>query len=94
MKRQILFSFSFSIWKKAQFLITEEMVKTMKPGSYILDLSIDQGGNCELTKRGEVIEVNGVKIDGTTNVPSMIQQVLHICLRKIPTIFKSYNKKQ
>lgn len=48
------------------------MVKTMKPGSYIVDISIDQGGNCELTKPAEVIEIDGVKIDGTKNLPGMI----------------------
>lgn len=58
--------------KEAQILVTEEMVKTMKPGSYIVDISIDQGGNCELTKPAEVIEIDGVKIDGTKNLPGMI----------------------
>ncbi len=71
-KADIIFLSALVFGKEAQFLITKEMVKTMKPGSYIMDISIDQGGNCELTQRGEIIEFNGVKIDGTTNVPSMI----------------------
>lgn len=58
--------------KEAQILVTEDMVKSMKPGSYIVDISIDQGGNCALTKPAEVIEVEGVKIDGTKNIPGMI----------------------
>jgi len=58
--------------KEAQILVTEDMVKSMKPGSYIVDISIDQGGNCALTKPAEVIEVDGVKIDGTKNIPGMI----------------------
>ncbi|MGI6360291.1 MAG: NAD(P) transhydrogenase subunit alpha [Acholeplasmatales bacterium] len=60
--------------KEAQILVTEEMVKTMKPGSYIVDISIDQGGNCALTKAAEIIETYGVKIDGTKNIPGMIPQ--------------------
>ncbi|MGI6787710.1 MAG: NAD(P) transhydrogenase subunit alpha [Acholeplasmataceae bacterium] len=58
--------------KEAQVLVTEEMVKLMKPGSYIVDISIDQGGNCALTKPAEIVEVHGVKIDGTKNIPGMI----------------------
>ena len=46
-------------------LVTEAMVKTMKPGSVIVDLAAEQGGNCPLTKPGETIDVNGVKIVGT-----------------------------
>ncbi len=68
----IIFLSALVFGKEAQFLVTKEMVKTMRPGGYIIDISIDQGGNCELTKRGEIIEFNGIKIDGTTNVPSMI----------------------
>lgn len=69
----IIFLSALVFGKEAQFLITKEMVETMQPGSYIVDISIDQGGNCELTKAGQVIEANGVKIDGTTNIPGMIQ---------------------
>lgn len=58
--------------KEAQILVTEEMVKTMKPGSYIVDISIDQGGNCALTQSAQIIEAYGVKIDGTKNIPGMI----------------------
>ena len=58
--------------KEAQVLVTKEMVKTMKPGSYIVDISIDQGGNCELTQDAKVVEYEGVKIDGTKNIPGMI----------------------
>lgn len=58
--------------KEAPILITEEMVKKMKPGSYIVDISIDQGGNCELTKAGEVTTHYNVKIDGTKNIPGTV----------------------
>ena len=56
----------------APVLVTEEMVKAMKPGSAIVDVAIDQGGNCELTAGGEVIEKYGVSIDGTKNIPGMV----------------------
>ena len=58
--------------KKAPVLITEAMVKSMKPGSIIIDLAVEQGGNCELSKPGEIVEVNGVKVIGHFNVPSRI----------------------
>lgn len=58
--------------KKAPLLITKEMVAAMKPGSIIMDLAAERGGNCELTKPGEIIEVNGVTIMGTLNLPSTI----------------------
>lgn len=56
----------------APILITEDMVKTMKSGSVIVDISIDQGGNCELTKGGEIITQYGISIDGTKNIPGMV----------------------
>ncbi|MDD4569273.1 MAG: NAD(P) transhydrogenase subunit alpha [Tepidanaerobacteraceae bacterium] len=58
--------------KLAPVLVTEEMVKQMKPGSAIIDVAIDQGGNCELTKGGEITEQYGVSIDGTKNIPGMV----------------------
>ena len=44
----------------------------MKPGSVIIDLAVEQGGNCELSKPGEVVDVNGVKVVGHYNVPSRV----------------------
>lgn len=55
--------------KEAPILITEEMVKSMKPGSMIVDISIDQGGNCALSQGGVAIEHHGVIVDGTKNIP-------------------------
>lgn len=55
--------------KEAPVLITEEMVQSMQPGSMIVDISIDQGGNCELSVGGEVREHHGVIVDGTKNIP-------------------------
>lgn len=50
-------------------LIREDAIAQMRPGSVIVDVSIDQGGNCDLTRPGEVIEVSGVTIVGTQNIP-------------------------
>lgn len=59
--------------KKAPILISEEMVKSMKAGSVIVDLAAVNGGNCALTKSGEIIETeNGVKIIGHENFPSRV----------------------
>ncbi|SDE07040.1 Re/Si-specific NAD(P)(+) transhydrogenase subunit alpha [Kordiimonas lacus] len=58
--------------RPAPKLITEDMVKSMKPGSVIVDLAVEMGGNCELSKPGEVVEVHGVKIVGHRNVPSRL----------------------
>jgi len=56
----------------APVLVTEEMVKQIKSGSAIVDVAIDQGGNCELTRGGELIVRYGVSIDGTKNIPGMV----------------------
>jgi len=58
--------------RPAPVLITEEMVRSMRPGSVIVDLAVEQGGNCPLSKPGEIVEVNGVKIVGHLNVPSRV----------------------
>ncbi|WOD37897.1 Re/Si-specific NAD(P)(+) transhydrogenase subunit alpha [Nodosilinea sp. E11] len=56
--------------KPAPLLITREMVESMKPGSVVVDLAAEQGGNCEVTQPGEVINYNGVTIIGLTDLPS------------------------
>ena len=53
----------------APILITEQMVSQMKPGSVIIDVSIDQGGNCEITEAGSTIEKYRVIISGVSNIP-------------------------
>jgi NAD(P) transhydrogenase subunit alpha len=58
--------------RKAPVLVTEAMVKSMKPGSVVVDLAVEQGGNCPLSRPGEIVEVNGVKIVGHRNMPSRI----------------------
>jgi len=54
--------------RKAPILITKEMVDGMMPGSAIVDLAAETGGNCELTKAGETVDYNGVKILGPVNL--------------------------
>ncbi len=56
--------------RKAPTLITEEHVKSMKPGSIIVDLAAEMGGNCELTEPGENVVKHKVMIIGHTNLPS------------------------
>jgi H+-translocating NAD(P) transhydrogenase subunit alpha len=50
--------------------VTAEAARGMRPGSVIVDLAAETGGNCELTQPGEVIDAGGVTIVGTTNLPS------------------------
>lgn len=56
--------------KTAPELITDDMVRSMKPGSVIVDLAAETGGNCRLTQANEVIDIYGVSIIGYTNLPS------------------------
>jgi len=56
--------------RRAPLLVTGEMVKGMRPGSVIVDLAAETGGNVELTEAGKDVEVGGVTIIGTRNVPS------------------------
>jgi len=58
--------------RTAPVLITEEMVKSMKTGSVIVDVAIDQGGNCEISEAAKLVTKYGVNIDGTQNIPSML----------------------
>jgi NAD(P) transhydrogenase subunit alpha len=60
--------------KQAPVLITDDMVKMMNPGSVIVDIAIDQGGNCEATVSGEVVEKYLVSIDGTKNIPGQVPE--------------------
>jgi NAD(P) transhydrogenase subunit alpha len=58
--------------RPAPKLLTESMVAAMKRGSIVLDMAAEQGGNCVLTKAGETVEANGVKIMGPLNLPSTV----------------------
>jgi H+-translocating NAD(P) transhydrogenase subunit alpha len=67
-KQDIVITTALIPGRPAPVLVTEAMVRTMKPGSVIVDLAAEQGGNCPLTKAGETVEVNGVKIVGAVNL--------------------------
>ena len=56
--------------RKAPMLISTETVKSMAPGSVIVDLAAETGGNCESTKAGETVDVNGVQVLGPVNLAS------------------------
>lgn len=58
--------------RKAPLLVTREMVSQMKPGSVIVDLAAEQGGNCEWTEAGRTVERGGVTILGPVHVPSAL----------------------
>lgn len=58
--------------KKAPLLITKEMVRRMAPGSVIVDLAAERGGNCELTQPGETTHAEGVTILGPLNLPATV----------------------
>ena len=56
----------------APVLVTEDMVRGMKPGSVIVDIAIDQGGNCELTEAGRTVTKHRVTIAGVKNIPGFV----------------------
>ncbi len=56
--------------RKAPVLVSEDMVKTMKPGSVIVDMAVEQGGNCPVSEYGKTVEKYGVKIIGPANLPA------------------------
>ena len=58
--------------RTAPTLITEDMVKLMTPGSVIIDLAAEQGGNCVLSRPGEVVEKHGVSVYGALDMPSQL----------------------
>ena len=83
----VVISTASVLGKKAPVLITKEIVYQMKPGSVIVDLAADTGGNCELTIAGETIEYNGVKIIGVTNLPSSVPRDSSLMYSKNITSF-------
>ncbi len=58
--------------KKAPVLVTEEMVKQMRPGSVVLDMAVEFGGNCEVSEMGKTVKKHGVTIIGEPNLPSLV----------------------
>lgn len=58
--------------KRAPILLTAEMVRHLRPGSVVIDLAADQGGNCALTRSGETVMEDGITIVGALNVPALL----------------------
>ena len=58
--------------KKAPILLTEQMVRDMRPGSVIVDLSVEQGGNCELSEAGKIVTKHEITLIGTLNLPGTV----------------------
>ena len=71
-KQDIVITTALIPGRPAPVLITEEMVSSMKPGSIIVDLAVEQGGNCPLSREGEVVDHGGVRIIGHVNVPGRL----------------------
>jgi H+-translocating NAD(P) transhydrogenase subunit alpha len=79
--------------KKSPVLITKDMVENMAPGSVIIDLAAERGGNCEITKADERVEHQGVLILGPTNLPSTVpNHASQMYSRNIITLLKSLVK--
>jgi NAD(P) transhydrogenase subunit alpha len=76
--------------RKAPILVTREMALGMSPGSVIVDIAAERGGNCELTKAGETVVVNGISIVGPVNLPSTVPgHASQMYARNIVTLLKN-----
>jgi NAD(P) transhydrogenase subunit alpha len=81
--------------KKAPVIITKEMARGMTPGSVIVDIAAERGGNCELTRAGETIVDNAVTIIGPVNLPSTIPyHASQMYARNIATFLKNMMTKE
>jgi NAD(P) transhydrogenase subunit alpha len=71
-KQDIIITTALIPGRPAPRLVTAEMVKSMKPGSVLVDLAVERGGNVEGVKSGETVELDGVKIVGTPNLAGRV----------------------
>jgi NAD(P) transhydrogenase subunit alpha len=71
-KQDIVITTALIPGRPAPRLISADMARSMRPGSVIVDLAVERGGNCELARPGQVAEVNGIKIVGYLNVPGRL----------------------
>ena len=67
-KQDIVITTALIPGRPAPKLVTADMVASMRPGSVVMDLAVERGGNCELSRPGEVVDANGVKVVGYLNV--------------------------
>ncbi len=71
-KQDIVITTALIPGRPAPVLVTAEMVESMKPGSIVVDLAVEQGGNCPLSRAGGIVEHHGVRIIGHVNVPGRL----------------------
>ncbi len=71
-KQDIVITTALIPGRPAPKLVTREMVESMKPGSVVVDLAVERGGNCELSEPGKVVDHQGVKIVGHLNMPGRL----------------------
>jgi len=71
-KQDIVVTTALIPGRPAPVLVSEDMVKTMKPGAVIVDMAVSQGGNCPLSEPDQVVDVNGVKVAGFSNLPARL----------------------
>ena len=71
-KQDIVVTTALIPGRPAPRLISRDMVASMRPGSVIVDLAVERGGNCELARPDEVVDVNGVKVVGYANMPGRL----------------------
>lgn len=71
-KQDIVVTTALIPGRAAPVLVSEEMVKSMRPGSVVVDMAVSQGGNCPVSKDNEIVNVNGVKVAGFSNLPARL----------------------
>jgi len=71
-KQDIVVTTALIPGRAAPVLVSEDMVKTMRPGSVIVDMAVSQGGNCPLSKDNEIVDIGGVKVAGFSNLPARL----------------------
>jgi NAD(P) transhydrogenase subunit alpha len=71
-KQDIVITTALIPGRRAPLLVTEDMVRSMKRGAIIVDLAVEQGGNCPLSRPDEIVESHGVSIMGFTNLPARL----------------------
>jgi NAD(P) transhydrogenase subunit alpha len=87
-KTDVVISTALVYGRKAPLLISEEMVKMLQPGSVIIDLAAEQGGNCALTREGETVQKYDVYIHGPKDLPSQLP--LHTSLMYSKNVFNAF----
>ncbi len=81
-KQDIVITTALIPGRPAPVLITEEMVKNMKPGAVIVDLAVEAGGNCPLSEFGKIVEKHGVTMVGHANVPARVAESTSVLYAK------------